>query len=65
MLFVIGVGIVLCVYAASWGWLERNDWQLAVPTHRSVFAICFLVAAYFSGVACLLTTVLRSFLRFA
>lgn len=64
MLFVIGASILLCVYAVSWGWLERNDWQLAVPSHRSAFAILLVVAAYFSGVACLLTTVLKSFLRF-
>ncbi|MDH1700997.1 hypothetical protein [Comamonas terrigena] len=64
MLFVIGASIVLCVYAVSWGWLERHDWHWAVPTHRHVFLLCLVVAVYFSGVACLLTTVLKSFLRF-
>ena len=64
MLFVIGASIVLCVYAVSWGWLERHDWHWVVPTHRHVFLLCLVVAVYFSGVACLLTTVLKSFLRF-
>jgi hypothetical protein len=64
MLFVIGASIVLCVYAVSWGWLERHDWHWAVPTHRGLLVLGLVAVAYFSGVACLLTTVLKSFLRF-